>query len=62
MPHRRYHPRVPPTAMDHWLAHPYELSTAVAGLAAARSEPRGRHRRFPPVRTGGCPAVMRQDI
>ena len=24
--------------------------------------PRGRHRRFPPVRTGGCPAVMRQDI
>lgn len=39
MPHRRYHPRVPPTAMDHWLAHPYELSTAVAGLAAARSEP-----------------------
>lgn len=20
------------------------------------------HRRFPPVRTGGCPTVMRQDI
>lgn len=35
MPHRRYHPRTPPTAMDHWLAHPYELSTAVVGLAAS---------------------------
>jgi len=31
MPHRRYHPRVPPTAADHWLAHPYELATADVG-------------------------------
>ena len=35
MPHRRYHPRTPPTAMDHWLAHPYELSLAVTGLTAS---------------------------
>ncbi len=35
MPYRRYHPRVPPTAADHWLAHPYELALAVVGLASA---------------------------
>ena len=35
MPHRRYHPRTPPTATDHWLAHPHELATAVAGLTAS---------------------------
>lgn len=35
MPRRIYHPRTPPTAMDHWLSHPYELATAVSGLAAS---------------------------
>ena len=35
MPRRIYHPRVPPTKLDHLLAHPYELSLAVAGLTAA---------------------------
>jgi hypothetical protein len=35
MPRRRYHPRVPPTRLDHLLAHPYEISTAVVGLTAS---------------------------
>ena len=35
MPHRRYHPRTPPSMADHWLAHPYELSLAVVGLATS---------------------------
>ena len=35
MPHRRYHPRTPPSMADHWLAHPHELSLAIAGLVAS---------------------------
>ena len=35
MPRRRYHPRVPPTRLDHLLAHPYEIVLAAVGLAAS---------------------------
>lgn len=34
MPRRRYHPRQPPTRLDHLLAHPYETILAVGGFAA----------------------------
>ena len=35
MPRRIYHPRIPPTKLDHLLAHPYEIPLAVVGLAAS---------------------------
>lgn len=35
MPRRIYHPRIPPTKLDHLLAHPYEIVLAAVGLAAS---------------------------
>ena len=35
MPRRIYHPRVPPTNLDHLLAHPFEIPLAVVGFAAS---------------------------
>ena len=35
MPRRIYHPRIPPTKLDHLLAHPYEIPLAAVGLAAS---------------------------
>lgn len=35
MPRRRYRPRVPPTRLDHLLAHPYEIVLTAVGLASS---------------------------
>ena len=35
MPRRIYHPRQPPTLLDHLLAHAYEIPLALVGLAAS---------------------------